>query len=99
MTNKEAIHLLEYYKGKINIDEAIDLAIKALEERPQGDVISREALLKAMEEERQFLLARGQTGAEHILVHHCLPLIDNAPTVERPQGEEGSDEVADDKHL
>lgn len=30
MTNKEAIHLLEYYKGKINIDEAIDLAIKAL---------------------------------------------------------------------
>ena len=47
----------------------------------QGDLISREALLKAMEEERQYLLARGQTGAEHILVHHCLPIIDNAPTV------------------
>ena len=46
-----------------------------------NDLISREALLKAMEEERQFLLARGQTGAEHILVHHCLPIIDNAPTV------------------
>ena len=39
MTNKEAIHLLEYYKGKINIDEAIDLAIKALEDRPQGEWI------------------------------------------------------------
>ncbi len=48
----------------------------------QGDLISRAALLKAMEEERQYLLARGQRGAEHILVHHCLPLIDNAPTVE-----------------
>jgi hypothetical protein len=34
-----------------------------------------------MEEERQYLLARGQTGAEHIIVHHCLPIIDNAPTV------------------
>lgn len=45
------------------------------------DLISREALLKAMEEERQYLLARGQTGAEHILVHHCLSLINNVPTV------------------
>lgn len=48
----------------------------------KGDLISREALLKAMEEERRYLLARGQTGAEHIIVHHCLPIIDNAPTVE-----------------
>lgn len=46
-----------------------------------SDLISRSALLKAMEEERQYLLARGQTGAEHILVHHCLPIIDNAPAV------------------
>ena len=46
-----------------------------------NDLISREALLKAMEKERQYLLERGQTGAEHILVHHCLPLIDNAPAV------------------
>lgn len=50
-------------------------------EEEKGDLISRSALLKAMEEERQFLLARDQTGAEHILVHHCLPLIDNASTV------------------
>ena len=47
-----------------------------------NDLISREALLNAMEEERQFLLARGQMGAEHILVHHCLPIIDNAPIVD-----------------
>lgn len=48
----------------------------------KGDLISRSALLKAMEKERQYLLARGQTGAEHILVHHCLPIIDNAPATE-----------------
>ena len=45
-------------------------------------LIDADALLKAMEEERNFLLARGQTGAEHILVHHCLPIIDNSPTVD-----------------
>ena len=55
----------------------------------QGDLISREALLKAMEDERQYLLARGLLGAEHILVHHCLPLIDNAPTVDAIPNEEG----------
>lgn len=44
-------------------------------------LIDANALLKAMEEERQYLLARGQTGAEHIIVHHCLPIIDNAPTI------------------
>ena len=27
MTEKEAIALLEYYKGKLNIDDAIDMAI------------------------------------------------------------------------
>ena len=47
-------------------------------------LIDADALLKTMEEERQYLLARGQTGAEHIFVHHCLPLIDNAPTVAYP---------------
>ena len=36
MNNKEAISLLEYYKGKINIDEAIDLAIEALKEKDKG---------------------------------------------------------------
>lgn len=38
MNNKEAISLLEYYKGKINIDEAIDLAIKALEDKDKEKV-------------------------------------------------------------
>lgn len=49
-----------------------------------NDIISRSALKKAMVEERRYLLNRGQICAEHILVHHCLPLIDNAPPVEVP---------------
>lgn len=60
-----------------------------------NDLISREDLLKAMEEERQFLLARGATGAEHILVHHCLPLIDNAPTVVGKLSDKQIEEIAD----
>lgn len=33
---EQAITALSYYKGKLNIDKEIELAIKALEERPQG---------------------------------------------------------------
>jgi hypothetical protein len=61
------------------------------------ELISREALLDVIDKERKYLLARGQTGAEHILVHNFRELAINAPTVcemygdipeynERPQG-------------
>ena len=57
----------------------------------KGDLISREALLKRVDEERKYLIARGQTGAEHILVHNFRDLIDNAPTIKlyggRPIGD------------
>ena len=43
-------------------------------------LIDADELLKRVDEERQYLLARGQTGAEHILVHNFRDLIDNAPT-------------------
>ena len=49
--------------------------------------IDADELLKRVDEERQYLLARGQEGAEHILVNNFHVLIDNAPTIERPQGE------------
>lgn len=62
---------------------------KPYEEQKQGDLISRKALLNAIEKERHFLLSRGQSGAEHILVHHCLRIIDDAPTVPLPDFKEG----------
>lgn len=45
-------------------------------------LIDADALLEMVDKERQYLIARGQTGAEHILVHNFRDLIDNAPTVE-----------------
>ena len=44
--------------------------------------IDADELLKRVDEERQYLLARGQEGAEHILVNNFRVLIDNAPTVD-----------------
>ena len=44
-------------------------------------LIDADALLKVVDEERKYLKARGQLGAEHILVHNFRDLIDNAPTV------------------
>ena len=43
--------------------------------------IDADALLERVDEERKYLLERGLTGAEHILVHNFRDLIDNAPTV------------------
>lgn len=79
MTNKEAIGQLKWAMERIckttyspETFEAINLAIKALEERPQGDLISREALKKTIEPYRYAVC-----GFECVLA-----LIDNAPTVE-----------------
>lgn len=53
-------------------------------------LIDAEALLARIDEERKYLIERGQTGAEHILVHNFRDLVENAPTVKvlkdtRPQ--------------
>ena len=45
-------------------------------------LIDANALLARVDEEREYLKARGQLGAEHILVHNFRDLIDNAPTIE-----------------
>lgn len=48
-----------------------------------NDLISRDELLKRIDEEREYLKSRGQFGAEHILVHNFRDLVENAPTVEQ----------------
>lgn len=45
-------------------------------------LIDADALLKRVDKEREYLIARGQTGAEHILVHNFRELVENAPTVQ-----------------
>ena len=77
MTNKEAFEILKTewdINAEIfdaNFHEALAIAIKALEESPQGDMISREALKKhkVYSEERH----------EYVVPVYT---IDNAPTVE-----------------
>ena len=61
--------------------ERKDADIKRLEEQ-MSDLISRDELLKRIDEEREYLKSRGQFGAEHILVHNFRDLVDNAPTVD-----------------
>lgn len=51
--------------------------------------IDGDKLLEAIEKERQYLRSRGLYGAEHILVHNFRNLVEDALTVERPQGEWG----------
>lgn len=90
MNNKEAISLLKYYKGKINIDEALDLAIKALEGIPQEEIIKelwncRNELCLKCERYKE-----AWNGA-------CEDCRYNFKNMEK--WKEASDEVADDKHL
>ena len=89
MDNKEAIETLKQLILQGNDErlkndyEAIDTAIKALEERPQGDLISREELKKALKSNCDLCHDKNTNWCEH-----CCPLndfedlIDNAPTVD-----------------
>ena len=52
-------------------------------------LIDADKLLERVDKEREYLVARGQLGAEHILVKNFRDLIEEAPTVEpeRPKGD------------
>ena len=56
------------------------LELKSYRELPKGDLISRSALLSKIDEERKYLVAREQLGAEHILVHNFQELAETAPS-------------------
>lgn len=55
--------------------------VVVMKETMKMRLIDADELLKIVDKEREYLIARGQTGAEHILVHNFRDLIDNAPTV------------------
>ena len=85
MTNEEASKIIKAYKQRLEntcsnkLDEdinAFDLAIKALEEeRPQGDLISREALKETLSK-RLWFVSSPECDAQEIK-----DIIDNAPTI------------------
>lgn len=47
-----------------------------------SDLISRTALLVAIDRERETLIERGLLGGEHVVVHHARRLIEEAPSVD-----------------
>lgn len=47
-----------------------------------NDMISREALLTAIDNERKMLIERGLPGGEHVVVHSARRLIEEAPSVD-----------------
>ena len=51
--------------------------------------VDADAILEKIDKEREYLIARGQIGAEHILVKYCRDFVEDAQTVEpeRPRGE------------
>ena len=63
--------------------QALDQAIKVLEQRPQGDLISRSDLYRKIKTECN---PYGKPTIDFESGNRVLDLIDNAPTVERPQG-------------
>lgn len=82
--------------GHIDIDE--DVWKKLFEDIPTAitikgsdDTISRKALLDRVDEEREYLKARGLYGAEHILVHNFRELIEDAPLIDQENKDENTD--------
>ena len=47
-----------------------------------ADLISREAALAAIDNERNILIEQERLGAEHIVVHHARRLIEDLPAVD-----------------
>lgn len=63
------------------VAEAFEIAIKALEQQPCEDCISRTELLARIDAERKHLLDIKMDGAEHIIVHHARRIIEDMPSV------------------
>lgn len=46
------------------------------------NLIDKDALLGAIDKERQILIEQERLGAEHIVVHHARRLVEDAPTID-----------------
>ena len=78
MTNEEAIFQIGYLKDFKTSQqiEALDMAIKALEQQPCEDCISRAEALDAIEKEKQ-----GWEGSERYAIDECHTRIAELPSV------------------
>lgn len=76
MTKEEA---KEYIYDCLDRSEATEV-IKAFEQQPCEDAISRTEALRLIDEERQHLLRLNMDGAEHIIVHYARRIIEDMPS-------------------
>ena len=86
MSNEEVIEILKgivfnsFDRTTPKERQALVLAFKSLEERPQGDLISREALKKQLKAKIDLDQDDEFTRGYNIGISACVELIDNAPT-------------------
>ena len=45
-------------------------------------LIDKDAILDAIDKERQILIEQERLGAEHVVVHHARRLVEDAPTID-----------------
>lgn len=90
MTNEEAIsimnviiHMLEPQYDTERVEEAVSMAIKALEQQPCEDCISRTEALKVIEEQK-----KGFYGVERYAIDECHSAVMKLPSV-TPQPKTG----------
>jgi len=81
MTREEALKVLDTIPTIGEQVDALEMAIKALEQNPCEDCISRTELLSKIDAERKYLLNLKMDGAEHIIVHHARRIIEEMTSV------------------
>lgn len=85
-TARREIESLDYYLQNHTNDyseeshTAMMMAVKALDQQPCEDCISRAEALRLIDEERQHLLRLNMDGAEHIIVHYARRIIEDMPS-------------------
>lgn len=92
MTNEEAIHImnaiiymLEPQYDKEIVEEAVSKAIKALEQQPSEDAVSREAVLEGL---ANIAKAKAKSDAQKSMMGRCMFFVEQLPPV-TPQRTKG----------
>lgn len=85
ITPKEAIANLNHLYGMVapDIQRSFDLAIKALEERPKGDLISRKALIEELKEHKYLVYNNNSVSIiQNNEIERCISIVEDAKTVD-----------------
>ena len=104
MTGEDYNLYIEGYKAGMKDYKSLVEESDPVDSENKVRLINANALLRRIDGEREYLKARGQLGAEHILVHNFRELVETAPAVDcvvntievRPKGKWESIKKIDD---